>query len=70
LLVDPSIPSAWPGFKVTRKFRNATYQIEVKNPTHINKGIASVNVDDREQESNLIPVFDDGKVHSIEIILG
>lgn len=70
LLVDPSIPSAWPGFKVRRKFRNATYQIEVKNPMHINKGIASVNVDGREQESNLIPVFDDGQVHSVEIVLG
>jgi hypothetical protein len=29
-----------------------------------------VKVDDRLVESNLIPVFNDGKTHTVEIVLG
>jgi cellobiose phosphorylase len=70
LLVDPSIPSAWPGFKVTRKFRDATYEIVVKNPARVNKGIVSIIIDGQAQDSNLIPAFGDSQVHSVEIVLG
>ena len=70
LLVDPSIPSIWPGFKVTRKFRNAVYKIDVKNPEHFSKGVKSVTVDGKPHESKLIPVFDDGQTHAVEIIMG
>lgn len=30
LVVDPQVPSTWPGYRVTRRFRGATYQIEVE----------------------------------------
>lgn len=70
LLIDPSIPASWPGFKVNRKFRNATYEIDVKNPDHINQGIASVKLDGEDWSSNLIPAFSDGQVHTIEVLMG
>ncbi|MDD5367763.1 MAG: glycosyl transferase family 36 [Anaerolineaceae bacterium] len=70
LLVDPSIPPDWPGFKVTRKFRNAIYQIEVRNPEHACKGVKSVTVDGVSQDSNIIPVFNDGQTHAVEIVMG
>jgi len=70
LLVDPSIPSKWSGFKVTRKFRDAVYIIDVKNPDHINKGINSITVDRKVFESNLIPVFGDNRSHHVDIIMG
>lgn len=70
LLVDPSIPAHWPGFKVTRRFRGATYVIEVDNPQRVSRGVASVAVDGRPHESNLIPVFADGGVHRVQIVLG
>ncbi|MCX7707836.1 MAG: glycosyl transferase family 36, partial [Anaerolineae bacterium] len=70
LLVDPSIPAHWPGFKVTRRFRGATYVIEVENPQHVSRGVASVIVDGRPRSSNLLPVFADGGVHRIKVVLG
>ncbi|MBI4116071.1 MAG: glycosyl transferase family 36 [Candidatus Omnitrophica bacterium] len=70
LLLDPVIPKAWPGFKMKRKFRNATYEIEVKNPQGINCGVKEVKVDGKTQTSNLLPAFRDGKAHRIEVILG
>jgi cellobiose phosphorylase len=70
LLVDPCIPTDWKGFKATRKFRGATYRIEIVNPNGKSKGIIEVTVDDLPHKSNLIPVFGDGKEHSVKIVLG
>ncbi len=70
LLVDPSIPSDWPGYKVTRKFRNATYHIEVHNPDGISKGVKSMTVDSKPLPGNVIPIFGDGHTHIVEILMG
>jgi cellobiose phosphorylase len=70
LIVDPCIPTSWKGFKVTRKFRGATYSIEIQNPEGISRGIKSVLVDGKPQNTNLIPVFGDGKEHSVKVVLG
>jgi cellobiose phosphorylase len=70
LLIDPCIPTHWKDFKVTRKFRGATYLIEVVNPDGKSKGVAKVTIDGKLQKSNLIPVFGDGKQHQVKVILG
>ena len=70
LKIDPSIPAAWDGLKATRQYRNATYQITVTNPDHINKGIKSVTVDGKAIDGNILPVFEDGKVHTVEVVMG
>jgi len=70
LQINPCIPREWDGFKVTRGFRNAVYQIEVKNPDHVCKGMKSVKVDGKEIAGNVVPVFGDGKTHQVEVIMG
>jgi len=70
LLIEPSIPAHWSGFKVTRKFRGAVYEIDIENPQRVNGGIRSVTVDGQPYKSNLLPVFADGKSHAVKIILG
>ncbi|MBN1407816.1 MAG: hypothetical protein JW956_08505 [Calditrichaceae bacterium] len=70
LQVNPCIPKEWDGFTVTRKFRNAEYEIVVKNPDHVFKGVKKLIVDGAEQKSNIIPVFEDNKKHSVEVIMG
>ena len=70
LKVDPSIPSAWDGFKVVRQFRGASYSITFKNPDHVCKGVKSVTVDGKAIEGNVLPVFGDGKTHEVEVIMG
>jgi cellobiose phosphorylase len=70
LVIDPCIPKKWDGFKVTRKYKNAVYNIEVKNPEHISKGVYRIKVDGREINGNIVPVFEDGKNHSIEAVIG
>jgi cellobiose phosphorylase len=70
LMIDPCIPPEWNGYTVTRKFRDSTYVITVKNPDHVSKGIEHIQVDGREVDGNLIPGFDDGKQHRVDVVMG
>jgi cellobiose phosphorylase len=70
LRIDPAIPADWPGFRVTRKFRNAWYNIEVKNPDRVSQGVKSVLVDGQALTSVVVPAFADGQTHAVEVLLG
>ncbi|MDO5560682.1 MAG: glycosyl transferase [Oscillospiraceae bacterium] len=69
LKIDPSIPSAWDGFTATRKYRGAEFEITVKNPEHICKGVKSVTVDGKAIEGNVLPAFTEG-THKVEVVMG
>ncbi|HHT96582.1 MAG TPA: glycosyl transferase [Clostridiales bacterium] len=70
LMIDPCIPKDWDEYKVTREFRGTTYEIEVKNPNNVSKGIASLTVDGKTIEGNIIPHMENDKVHKVEVVLG
>ncbi|MBC8448984.1 MAG: glycosyl transferase [Chloroflexi bacterium] len=70
LQINPCISQGWDGFKVTRQFRGAVYQIEVVNPHHTCKGVTLVKVDGQEIAGNVVPVFGDGKTHHVEVTMG
>lgn len=70
LLVDPCIPKEWTKFKITRRFRNCIYEIGVRNPDHISKGIKNITVDGKKSKSNLIDCFADGKRHTALVTMG
>lgn len=70
LKINPSIPHEWDGFTATREFRNAVYEITVKNPDNISNGVKSILVDGNIIEGLIVPEFGDGKVHTVEVIMG
>lgn len=70
LIVDPCIPSFMDGFTAKRDFRGTTYHIEVENPNHVEKGVASVTVDGNAIEGNLIPVDAAKKEVHVKVIMG
>jgi cellobiose phosphorylase len=70
LMIDPCIPKAWDGYKISRKFRGATFDITISNPDHISKGIKTLIVDGNKVDGNVIPVFNDGDVHKVEAVMG
>lgn len=69
LIIDPCIPTSWDGFKVTRKFRGATYKISITNPNHVSKGIVKLVVNGKEISGNKVPVFTSGDV-IVEAVMG
>jgi cellobiose phosphorylase len=69
LLVDPAIPAQWPGFQVRRWFRGARYDIEVRNPRGVSRGVSSVTIDGQPWPSNLLPLFQTDSIHRVEVVL-
>jgi len=70
LKIDPCIPKKWNKFRVIRNFRNAIYDIQFLNPEYLSKGIKKIKLDNVIQENNILPVFNDGKKHAVEVIIG
>ncbi len=76
LVIDPCIPSAWDGFKVRRLFRGVIYNIELKNPEHVNGGVKEILIDGEKYAEHCskskpaLPVFEAGSTHEIVVTLG
>lgn len=70
LRVNPCIPAGWDGFNVERRFRGKTYQIEVRNPDHVCRGVVRMAVDGEQVQGNLVPADLDGEAHLVQVWLG
>jgi len=70
LRVDPCIPSDWKEYVVDRRFRGVQYRIVVKNPSGVCRGVKRLVVDAEELPGNLIPLFEAGTKHEVEVVLG
>jgi cellobiose phosphorylase len=68
LEINPCIPAGWKGFNVSRKFRGATYHIEIKN-TGVEKGVKSITVNGQTIEGNIIPLQTEGTVNTVKVIM-
>ena len=70
LSINPCIPENFGDFTLTRKYREGTYHITVKNPSHVQKGVASLIVDGQKVEGCVIP-YEPGKTeYQVEVIMG
>lgn len=70
LEVDPCIPTDWTSYTVTRKFRDATYHIEISNPNGVSKGVKQITIDGKALDSgSIIPILPAGEYH-VNVELG
>lgn len=70
LQIDPCIPGAWSGFSVDRIFRGVTYHISVENPSHVEKGVKTVEVDGTPISGNVLTESIEKQEVSVRIIMG
>ncbi len=70
LRIDPSIPSSWDSFSISRLFRGCRYNIRVENPENVCKGVKSMICDGVKMSGNLLPVFEEGTEHDVVVTLG
>ena len=66
LRVEPCVPSAWKGFRVTRRFRGATYNIEVVNQR---TGKMQARLNDAPIEGALLPLLPAGATGRVCVTL-
>ena len=70
LSINPCVPKGFGDFKLTRAFREGIYNIEVKNPNDVEKGVVSMVVDGTPVEGNVIP-YEKGKtVYNVVVTMG
>jgi N,N'-diacetylchitobiose phosphorylase len=69
LVIDPCIPSAWPGFSISRQWRGATYEISVENPDGIQKGVKSIT-HNGASVTGPIPPQPAGTVNEVVVVMG
>jgi len=70
LVMDPCIPKKWTGYTIRYKYIETTYNINVRNPDGINKGVKSISTGGKVIEGNSLKLVDDGKIHDIEVTMG
>ena len=69
LMVNPCVPKDFGDFKITRKYRGATYNISVKQ-NGAEKGVKSLIVNGKTVEGNVIPYEEGVKEYTVEAVIG
>ncbi|MBR0148538.1 MAG: glycosyl transferase [Lachnospiraceae bacterium] len=70
LSVNPCVPTGFGDFTVRREYRGAVYDITVKNPDNVQKGVKSMTVDGQTVEGCVIPWKEGTKNCKVEIVMG
>ena len=75
LRFNPCIPRSWPRFELVYRHRGkqhrlTRYVVAVENPTGVNGGVISVELDGALLDTDRIPLMDDGQEHRVRITLG
>ena len=54
LVISPSIPHTWDGFKIEKNFRGKHLSIDIQNPDHVQSGVKSMTVNGEAVEGNFL----------------
>jgi cellobiose phosphorylase len=70
LVINPCIPKKWTEYTLRYRHLETVYQLTVKNPKHVNRGVTHITIDGEFLEGNAIPLENDGKTHAVEVFMG
>jgi cyclic beta-1,2-glucan synthetase len=70
LTIEPCIPKKWNEYTMRYRYVDTVYDIVVKNPKNINKGVERVVVDGKTLKQNAVKLVNDKKDHRVEVIMG
>ncbi|MDR2589904.1 MAG: N,N'-diacetylchitobiose phosphorylase [Oscillospiraceae bacterium] len=67
IVINPSIPSEWKNWSMTKRFREKTLNISINNPSGSEHGVKSVTLNGNKLAENFIPVSELKEVNEIII---
>ncbi|CAN5923414.1 glucoamylase family protein [soil metagenome] len=72
--IDPCIPRAWPEFAMTLRYRGAVYEVSVRNPLGVSRGVVSAELDGAalivSQGKARVKLCEDHETHAVLVTLG
>jgi cyclic beta-1,2-glucan synthetase len=68
--LNPCVPSSWPEYRITWETGRCRYEMLVRNPNRVCRGVASATLDGVDVDARHIPILDDGATHVLTIVLG
>jgi cellobiose phosphorylase len=69
LVIDPAIPRRWKGYRMTRRFRGATYEIEVTNRARGRDAEPEIEVNGEPLKGKLLPQAGKGERVKVKVTL-
>jgi cyclic beta-1,2-glucan synthetase len=69
LVLKPCIPSRWPGYRITYRYKTTQYEIVVENPMSRMTGCQRITLDEEVLTEPVILLKDDGQAHTIRLTL-
>ncbi|MBP3610396.1 MAG: glycosyl transferase [Lachnospiraceae bacterium] len=71
LSVDPCVPAGFGDFTLTRRYRDAMYNIKVTNANNVQKGVQKLIVDGEEITGTTVIPYQKGKTeYNVEVVMG
>jgi cyclic beta-1,2-glucan synthetase len=70
LQIEPCVPRGWREFEIAYRFGTAHYVIKVENPEGVCRGVTGVELDGRPLGDSDLRLVDDGRSHSVRVLLG
>ena len=72
--IDPCIPTSWPGFEMTLRYRGSVYEISIRNPEGVGRGVVAAELDGASHPSSggkvRLKLAKDRGTHSVIVTLG
>ena len=69
LVVEPCVPKTWTSYRMTYRYGDTRYLIEVANPRGANRGVAHVTLDGTRLDDGRVPLTDDGGAHEVVVTM-
>lgn len=70
LVIAPSIPSAWDGFKIEKNFRGKKLNITIDNSAHVESGVKELTLNGEKLTGNYVPATKLADVNEIVVVMG
>ena len=70
LIINPTIPEGWSSYKITYRFEEATYEIQVENPDGVSHGVVNLTFNGNQQSDLSIPLSSEKQTHYVTVTLG
>ena len=70
LSVNPCIPADFGDFHITRKFREGTYDITIRNPHHVEQGVSRMEVEGTPVKGCVVPYVPGQQQYHVVVTMG